>query len=135
MGSSCVLDKAVIYAPLNHIVPSPKWNDEKPHEMWVEQVPSDLERSNVEFQLISDCPITDIRSLPLAEQPILGREGFQILHSPFAEFKEMGLSSIENLDGDEGKRRAMRTYLAAMTEMLRDQYDGFKAVCFDWRVT
>ncbi|KAH6843148.1 hypothetical protein B0I37DRAFT_383847 [Chaetomium sp. MPI-CAGE-AT-0009] len=134
MGPPCLLDEAVIHAPLNHIVRSPKWNDEKAYEMWVEQLPSELERSNVEFQVVPDCTITDIRSLPPAEQPILDREGFQILHSPFAEFKEMGLSSIEHLDGDEGKRRAMRTYLASMTEMLRDHYGGVKAVCFDWRV-
>jgi hypothetical protein len=134
MGLSRMPNEPVIHAPLNHIVRSPKWDNEKAYEMWIEEIPPGLERSNVEFQVIPDCPITDIRNLPPAEQPTLDREGYQILHSPFSDFGGLNLSSIEHLDGDEAKRRAMRTYLASMTEKLRDQYDGVKAVCFDWRV-
>ncbi|KAK0642961.1 hypothetical protein B0T16DRAFT_174494 [Cercophora newfieldiana] len=134
MAPRSALPEPVIHVPLNHIARSPKWETEKAYEIWVEELPPGLKRSNVEFQLVPNCPITNIRSLPPSEQPTLDREGYQILHSPFAEFEKLGLSSIEHLDGDEGKRRAMRTYLASMTEKLRDHYDGVKAVCFDWRV-
>ncbi|KAK5654765.1 hypothetical protein OQA88_6801 [Cercophora sp. LCS_1] len=52
MGLPRILDEPVIHAPLNHIVQSPKWDNEKAYEMWVEEIPSGLKRSNVEFQLV-----------------------------------------------------------------------------------
>ncbi|KAK4156151.1 hypothetical protein C8A00DRAFT_30963 [Chaetomidium leptoderma] len=78
--------------------------------------------------VVENYPLTDIRSLAAEEQPLLDRKGYQILHSPFSKFRDLGLPSIEGIKGDELKRRAIRTYLSAITETLRDHYDSTKAV-------
>lgn len=95
-------------------------------------VPEGLPRSNVRFQLQNDCEVIDIRSLPDGLKPALDVHGFEIFRCPFPGLDQ--LSSIENIGQDADKQQAMRSYLSFMAEKLRDQYNGTKAICFDWRV-
>lgn len=118
--------------PLNYLSHSPDWATEMPYEMWTMTVPEGLPRSNVRFQLQNDCEVIDIRSLPDGSKPVLDVHGFEVFHCPFPGLDQ--LSSIDNIGQDTNKQQAMRSYLSFMTEKLKEQYNGTKAICFDWRV-
>ncbi|KAL7918378.1 hypothetical protein ACQKWADRAFT_304297 [Trichoderma austrokoningii] len=117
---------------LNYLSQSPEWAAEIPYEMWTMTVPEGLPRTNVQFQLQDDCEVTDIRILPERLKPALDVHGFEVIHCPFPGLDQ--LSSIENIGQNPDKQQAMKSYLSFMTEKLKDQYNGTKAICFDWRV-
>lgn len=121
-----------MHVSFNYLARVPKWEKEKPYEMWTEALPPGLSRSNVEFSQVENCELTDVRSLPADAQPTLDREGFEFWRHSFSDFPE--LSSIEGLSEDKAKRESMQRYLSTMTGALCAQFNGIKAVCFDWRV-
>lgn len=121
-----------ITSPLNYLADIPLWKTEKPWEMWTETLPQGLtDRTNVQFQAVEDVMIDDVRDLPHESWPKLDREGFQYLSHDFPDIK---LSSIEDIQDDQDKKIAMQQYISTMTALLRDRFQGSKAVCYDWRV-
>ncbi|KAI9671546.1 MAG: hypothetical protein M1817_003598 [Caeruleum heppii] len=119
-----------IRASLNHLSDIPLWREEKPYEIWAEELPKGILQTNVTFDLVPGVSLTDIRSCGIA-RPRLEDEGFQVFHHPFP--KDCGFDSIDGLDRPE-RRQAVMDYLSLMTNVAVERLNATKAICYDWRV-
>jgi hypothetical protein len=119
-------------ASLAHLCKDPRYQQEAPYEVWADEIPAQLPRTNVNLELIHDVPVTDIRSLE-NDLPALETHGFEWLHHPFPI--ETGIKTADDISFDTPEhRQGLEKYLASTIDMLKDRLGCDKVVCWDWRV-
>lgn len=120
-------------ANLSHLSDDPIYKEEIPYEIWANNVPEGAQRTNVKLNIVSDCELTDIRTLDDNSRPELETWGFQWFHQEFPF--ETGLSSVDDVGTSTAEQRAaLDEYLAKMSDFLRERLGCEKVLCWDWRV-
>ncbi|KAK0646750.1 hypothetical protein B0T16DRAFT_414201 [Cercophora newfieldiana] len=101
--------------------PSPRYDTEKPYELFLDENPPDFPATNCEF-VFENVKIADIRTLP--SRTTLDGEGFQVL-----SHKSSVLCNAADIQ-DPAKVEA---YLNQTIELVKMECDASKVICYDWR--
>lgn len=119
-------------ATLSHLRDDPVYKDEMPYEIWAENVSEGVQRTNVKLEIVSDCALTDIRTLG-EKKPTLETWGFEWMHQNFPY--DTGLHNADYFEyGMEKQLETLDRYLNCMSEFLQETLGCVKVVCWDWRV-
>jgi hypothetical protein len=119
-------------ATLSHLRDDRVYEEEMPYEIWADNVSADIQRSNVKLDLVSDIPVTDVRTLGEGK-PELETWGFQWLSQDFPY--HTGLHNADYVDYPRHKQlETLEKYLNTMSDFLREKLGCEKVVCWDWRV-
>lgn len=119
-------------ATLTHLRDDPIYKEEMPYEIWADNVSESTQRTNVELDIVPDCPLTDVRSLG-DERPALEKWGFEWIFQDFPY--DTGLHSADCVDLETAKQRdVLGRYLNTMSDFLREKLGCEKVLCWDWRV-
>lgn len=121
-----------ILASLNHLKDDPLYQSERPYEIWLDEVPEGLPKTNVQFELHHNISLVDARSVGL-ETFSVEEQGFQFLHQPFP--KQFIISGSDAANSTPEQRQAILGYLEHMADYLCESLNGTKAICYDWRVS
>lgn len=123
---------APTFASLAHLCKDPQYHEEAPYEVWADEIPAQLPRTNVKLELIHDVPVSDIRTLG-DRKPKLETHGFEWLHHPFPT--GTGIKGADDISfGTPDRRQGLEMYLASTINMLKDRLGCEKVLCWDWRV-
>lgn len=125
-------ESGTILASLNHLKDDPLYQKERPYEIWLDEAPEGLPKTNVQFELHHNIPVTDTRSVGLHEFNVED-QGFQFLHQPFPD--QFVISGSDAANSSPEQREAILGYLEYMAGFLCQSLGGTKAVCYDWRVS
>lgn len=119
-------------ATLSHLQDDPIYDEERPYEIWADNVSADIQRTNVKLNIVPDCALTDIRTMG-SGTPTLGTFGFQWLYQDFPY--QTGLHSADYIDLPREKQLdTLEKYLNEMSGFLEERLGCVKVVCWDWRV-
>ncbi|EHK20636.1 uncharacterized protein TRIVIDRAFT_223951 [Trichoderma virens Gv29-8] len=120
-------------ARLSHLCDDPIYKEEVPYEIWADNVPKDIERTNVKLNIVPDCPLTDIRGLDDEDKPQLETCGFQWFHQDFPY--HTGLHGADDVNTTtQAQSNTLDGYLTTMSDFLSERLGCEKVVCWDWRV-
>lgn len=120
-----------VLASLNHLKDDPLYRTERPYEVWLDNVPEGLPKTNVQFELQHNVPIVDARSVGL-ETFKIEEHGFQFLEQRFPT--QFAISGSDAANSTPEQREMILGYLDHMGEFLCKSLGGQRAVCYDWRV-
>jgi hypothetical protein len=107
----------------------PRYESEKPYEMFgLTEIPAQ-QRSNCEYVAIDDIPLLDVRDY-LEETFSLKEQGFEFLRHK----SQCPLSASDfELPGNEMSPN-VETYLKETIAIVKERLGALEVVCFDWRV-
>ncbi|KAF2009095.1 hypothetical protein BU24DRAFT_415441 [Aaosphaeria arxii CBS 175.79] len=118
-------------ATLSHLVDDPIYEEEEPYEIWADDLPVNVARTNVKLEIIPYCPLTDVRSID--EKPQLEKFGFEWMHQDFPHHAGLHSSDCVDLKPRE-QQNVLDAYVASMSDFPQEQLKCFQVVCWDWRV-
>lgn len=110
---------------LNHLADLPLWETEKPYELNLTDLNSELPRTNCKYTQ-HNVHIRDVRGLRM--QPSLETTGFQ-----FVKHVSNNLPLFEDLS-DETSNLAVVPYLQETINLVKQHLNAEKAFAIDWRV-
>ena len=113
-------------ATLSYLVDLPTYEHEKPYELWLppDSLPEkDFPPTNCEFEEHPGIEILDIRTSKIA--CTFKTTGFKYL------FDRLGLEDPHVLVKKEDVRR---DYLEHTIDLIKQEFEAEKVICFDWRV-
>jgi len=116
---------------LNYLSSTPLYQEEKPYEIWQEDIPTGVQKTNVKFELYDDIPIHDARELGI-ETFNIEKQGFEFLRQ---EYPHCNIRGTDDRNASPEQRDAILEYLDIMAKFLCERYGGTKAACYDWRVS
>lgn len=110
---------------LNHLADLPLWDVEKPYELNINSLNSEIPRTNCKYTQHT-VRVRDIRALHV--QPSFETMGFQ-----FVKHVSKFLPPFEEL-GDETNTSAVIPYLEETVGLVKTHLNAEKAFAVDWRV-
>lgn len=110
---------------LNHLADLSLWENEKPYELNITNLSSEVPRTNCKYTQHNVC-IRDIRALHI--QPSLETMGFK-----FVKHVSKCLPPFDDL-GDETNNSAVVPYLEETVDLVKSHLNAEKAFAVDWRV-
>jgi hypothetical protein len=119
-------------ASLNHLKDDPLYRIERPYEVWLDEVPKGLLKTNVKFELYHNVPVVDARSVGLDTFSI-EEQGFQFFPQDFPH--QFTISGSDAANSSPEQRQAILGYLDYMGDFLCESLGAERAVCYDWRVS
>jgi hypothetical protein len=120
-------------ARLSHLQDDLVYEEEIPYEIWADNVPDGIQRTNVKLNIVPDCPLTDVRSLAEEDRPELETFGFQWMHQDFPH--QAGISRADDVStATQEQRYSLDRYLDTMSAFLREKVGCERVMCWDWRV-
>jgi hypothetical protein len=116
-----------INATLTYLSDLPVYENEKLFEIWADNAPTELPRTNTEFTEHGDVLIEDLRYRPI--QPDLDSTGFT-----FLKHESACLPRAEDMLAAE-PTEMLYQYLEEVIELIKELLQADKVLCFDWRVS